>query len=809
MDRQTRLFYEFGPFQLDASERVLRRADQTLPLTPKGVEILLALVEQRGRLVGKDELMDRVWADAFVEPANLTQTVSMLRKVLEDDSQTPRYIQTVPKRGYRFIAEVREVTLEEEHVTVEEHVRSTVTIKHEEEDEAAPPWRRLMPGWHPRTGVTLPKLVAFGLGGLGLSVGLILYGAWRAQPPRPANLRFVQLVAERGREISALAAACFSPDGRLIAFAADGDGQNLRIMQVNGSQPVQVTRDKWRDTSPVWSPDGNRLAFVSNRGNQVGIWTVPFLGGEIELVKILGDSALDGKVGPPLLKAWARDGRSIYYEWNRNLYRLDLRSKESQQLTRFDPRTQFPGNFALSSDERWIAYTDNEGGQFDLWRLGLSGGSPLRVTNDPAIDRHPLWHPDGRRLLYDSVRDGRQQVYQVDVTGGEPAPLAGGDHDGFLVALSPSGEQILCYSQRDEADLFAVGLEDGVERQLTGELGVEYWPSVAPDGTAIAFQAIAGERFNWDPRRGTLFIKSLGAEEKPQRLAAEAFSAQWSPNGEQVAFLRWKGQAHSLWTVAAMGGAEKQLVSDGVFYGGQAGGPTYNRVNAADYGWSPDSRRLAYCAKQDGVRNVWVISADGTGATNVSTNRDPQQRFHSPLWSPEGAQLAYVSTTDADPQAGQQAWQLWVGKPGQARLIFHTKEVLRLLGWTTEQELIVALVANEDLNRVLPATVRVIVLATTGSALEAEQRATHLLAHTYLNNLHLSPDRRNVSFVAAQDGREDIWILSLNGGQTRRVTNNADGKLHYSGLAWAPDGKALYFSKQSKWNLLSLIANLH
>jgi DNA-binding winged helix-turn-helix (wHTH) protein/Tfp pilus assembly protein PilF len=100
--------YHFGPFRLDASKWVLQREGQAVPLTPRVFDTLLALVENRGRVVEKDELMRRVWPDVVVEEANLTQNVFTLRKALGEGSQEQRYIATVPRRGYQFVAEVRE-----------------------------------------------------------------------------------------------------------------------------------------------------------------------------------------------------------------------------------------------------------------------------------------------------------------------------------------------------------------------------------------------------------------------------------------------------------------------------------------------------------------------------------------------------------------------------------------------------------------------------------------------------------------------------------------------------------------------------
>jgi len=106
--------FEFGDFLLDAKEKVLLRGGKPLPVTPKALELLLVLVENHGHLVEKNELMKAVWADSFVEEGNLAFTIRLLRKALNDDAQKPRFIETVPKRGYRFIAEIKRLETKEE-----------------------------------------------------------------------------------------------------------------------------------------------------------------------------------------------------------------------------------------------------------------------------------------------------------------------------------------------------------------------------------------------------------------------------------------------------------------------------------------------------------------------------------------------------------------------------------------------------------------------------------------------------------------------------------------------------------------------
>jgi DNA-binding winged helix-turn-helix (wHTH) protein len=129
MDRQANRFYEFGHFSIDEAERVLLRAGEPLPLTAKVFDILLLLIENRGHVVEKDRLMKEIWPNAFVEEGNLTQNISVLRKVLSEGEDSHQYIQTIPRRGYRFVGSVRELDYEQDDLIVEEHSRATIVIE--------------------------------------------------------------------------------------------------------------------------------------------------------------------------------------------------------------------------------------------------------------------------------------------------------------------------------------------------------------------------------------------------------------------------------------------------------------------------------------------------------------------------------------------------------------------------------------------------------------------------------------------------------------------------------------------------------
>ena len=645
---------------------------------------------------------------------------------------------------------------------------------------------------------------------LGIARGIAWLVAYKSYPPHPnpAQMRLPHFEAVREQGFSAISNARFSPDGQLVAYAHTGDGQNIWVKQVNGRHPHRVTSGQWRDFSPIWSPDGQQLAFVSNRGNQIGVWTVPFLGGPVELVKVLGDDTMDIKGGPIWLKAWSKDKRKLYYEWNHNLYCIDMRTaeKEITQLTRFDSRSQKPHQICLSPDEKWIAY---QGQDLKLWRMALGADSPVRVTNDldeQVEESNPIWHADDKHLIYNLVRQDHTQIFITDISNGTSARWILNEYDGAVSDLSFDGAKLLCYGQRKDFLVAAVTVETGAERQVTDEFGVEFWPNVSPQGTAIAFQAIRGERFNWDPRKSLLMIQSSTAGQKPTLLTEDAFATQWSPDGEKIAFLRRGNKSNSLWQVPVAGGAARVVSDDGVIYGGRTGDAHLNLLQTAEFNWALDSSRIAFCSKKDGIPNVWISDSDGAQQRKVSANSDAELTVNSPLWSLDGRRVAYiVSPNLALPRSGQDMWGLWVWSEEGVASIYQSDSVMRLLGWISANELLVALIANADLNRILPTKARIVKI----SSLSGQPQLIATLQDAYWASLRLSPDRRNISFVLSQESGENIRNLRLSDGWLRNVTDNRDKQVHYGGLVWAPNGETIYFHKQTQWSVLTLFENIN
>lgn len=166
--------YEFGPFRVDASRRVVTRGEQPVPLTSKAFDTLLALVKNRDRVLEKQELMQTLWPDSFVEEVNLAQNVSALRKVLGESPGENLYIATIPGKGYRFVAEVKEVSAGGDEIIVQRHTRAQLVIREELDDEGKLAAAALM---LPPSSILLTRQRA-GLIGLALIVILTAAGAY-------------------------------------------------------------------------------------------------------------------------------------------------------------------------------------------------------------------------------------------------------------------------------------------------------------------------------------------------------------------------------------------------------------------------------------------------------------------------------------------------------------------------------------------------------------------------------------------------------------------------------------------------------
>lgn len=264
MANQGREVYGFGPFSLDRDERVLLRDGQPVPLRPKDFDMLLVLVENHGRVVEKDELMKRVWPETFVEEANLSHHVFTLRKVLGEDNDEIRYIETIPRRGYRFGAPVTGRADHPVDPTTEEASPLPVAANGPTIHPDPPPASGLRRSHKP--WVSAAVVVAAVAAG---------YGGWILRRTPSRSLTRLAITLAQGDTFTTdgpSTALALSPQGTSVVYAANRrlylrPLDRLEAMPIPGVERPGLASAR----GPFFSPDGQWIAFWEERQLKEGL----------------------------------------------------------------------------------------------------------------------------------------------------------------------------------------------------------------------------------------------------------------------------------------------------------------------------------------------------------------------------------------------------------------------------------------------------------------------------------------------------------------------------------------------------------
>jgi serine/threonine protein kinase len=608
-----------------------------------------------------------------------------------------------------------------------------------------------------------------------------------------ASLKQIEVVnwKEQGGQTSNLFGG-ISPDGKMIAYSSKSDGHgNIWVKQTSAGDPVQITKDNWNNWSPIWSPDGQELAYLSRRGQQTGIWRIAAFGGVPKLVATL--DTLGG-----LLKGWSQESETIYYRANGNFFAIDVASGQSKALTQFDVQDSPAEEFSISPAEDRIAYDGLREHQKDIWVMPVGSDSHSQITNDPEEDRFPVWHPDGKRIFYSSKRNGVYQVCVAFLDSRKNMQLTFGDSDCFVSGVTEDGTKIAVSSPRQYSDLWAVDANTGEETQTTDDVHAEMWADISPDSRQVLYQFM---RYTDDLEGSQILLKQETAGEQQIELATRGIEPRWSPDGRAISFLRLDTGVLSLWSINASGTSEKQLTPRPISGFNWTINP-YNRFHTSEFSWSPDSRWIAFTTAT-AEPGIWIVGADGQSESRALPAPDADTSFYSPLWSPDAKRIAYLSRAQTDTQA---IWKVSIVETGtgRSRTVHQSKSVLRLLGWSASgSELVVATVHGKAMFASAPANVGVFeVSADRGSVRHIVTAETG-----YLYNNQLSPDRRSIAIASRRDGKDNIWLYPMTGGDPKKITSNSDSRLFLSSLTWSPDGQTICFAKQACFGVMSIITN--
>jgi len=606
IDRDRRERYEFGPFLLEPAERKLMLGNEVVVLTPKAFDTLVLLVRNSGHLLEKDELLSMVWPDSFVEEGNLSNNIFLLRKALGED---PPYIETVPKRGYRFVGAVRQLPLAapprlEEPPELHRELASEVSIG-----------AKSRKGWLRIAG---PIFV-------GVACALAALFAYRGSRPRaePATLTAAPFSALPGRQ----SGPTFSPDGSHVAFAWDGDpasgssGSDLYVRALGSETLLRLTQHPSRCIDAAWSPDGTQIAFHRVSGSDTGVYVVPALGGP--------ERKLRATHIPYCFTAisWSPDGKWIAFVdslpsgESYRIHLLSLETLESKEIPHA-PKCQAEWWPAFSSDGKQLAYQCLQGGaESGIYSVATSSGEPKLITQFSGFPQGIAWTADNRRLIVSNYSNAGELV-EVTVADGSlrKLPFA----DSSLPAISRKGDKLAYSARTYNKNIWRKDLlhPQSAAVKLISSTREQFDPQYSPDGSHIAFESTrAGIQEIWiSDAEGTNLVQ-VSNFKNPQ-----TGWPHWSPDGKKIAFDSRESGHPEVYTVDISERVPRKLLT--------------NVAGNSVPSWSRDGKWIYFVLNEVRGQRIYRCPANGGDAVALS---QPGDYSFGPIESYDG-ETVYFTT---------------------------------------------------------------------------------------------------------------------------------------------------------------------
>ncbi|MGH9944673.1 MAG: hypothetical protein ACRD9R_20185, partial [Pyrinomonadaceae bacterium] len=436
----------------------------------------------------------------------------------------------------------------------------------------------------------------------------------------------------------------FSPDGETIAYTSDRSGNfEIFLKQISGGPDVNITNHAADDAQPAFSPDGKQIAFVSARAGASNLsyfgYDLPLMGGGIWVMPALGGSPRRiAEAGN--FPAWSPNGAEVIYtsgpQRRQKILRVVAAGGEPRAVAvNFNPNEP-PPRFLLypsySSDGRWILFAADGLRAQTIYVVSAEGGEPRRI----AQGRRPLWGTNSGAIIYTNDEVGKNHsLWQIPFNlaegkvSGAAEPLTVGRGHDTQATISRDGRAIVFTAQQLSFNLEVMpfdaesGRTRGAAQQITIGNDVIYFMSFSPDGRSIAFESHRG---------ASSHIWRLDREAAPVQLTNDPnyddHLPRWSPDGRMIAFIRKPAQevsaSNSLWVMAA-DGANPQLVAE----------------KAAPFAlcWMPDSRGLLYFSPLDS--QIYLLDLPTKSARRLTA--EPHVSFIATV-SPDAKWLIFQST---------------------------------------------------------------------------------------------------------------------------------------------------------------------
>jgi Tol biopolymer transport system component/DNA-binding winged helix-turn-helix (wHTH) protein len=712
--------YQFDTVVVDVRAGRVTKGGGVVDLEPKAYDLLVLLVSRPGELLTKQDLLDAVWPGVFVTDNAIARVVAQLRRALGDSARRAQYIETVPTRGYRFVAPV-------------EVVRSGAT-EGRREVAGTPPVERASDGLTapppstPARPADRSHIVAIVLGLV--AVGALGLAWWsQHQIGRARTLLSPRELVQLTSSPSLDAFPAWSPDGQTLAYSSDRSGTfelHVRALAVGGRREA-LTSDGQRNVQPDWSPDGRFIAYHSVRRG--GIWIVAVDGGAARQVSPFGSRP-----------TWSPDGRQIAFQA--------------------------------------APYTEPNGGAFEmfgpssLWVVPADGGVPRQITRPwTPTGGHvrPSWFPDGVHLLFASQDVRTTYLYKVHIRTGDTTLLLDAGTRVLDPTLARDGRAAYYVRMDEHLDLWRLPLTakqtvagPPVLVMPPGGLDVRH-VSVHPDGRQLAYTAmstLSGLRALPLNREGLPSGPSIRLAEDAVRAARRPSIA---PDASAVVFERHNaGQPPSLWRLPLTGGPASQL--------------TPADMSAVEPSWSADGTEVHFVSDHGAVDRMWSV-ATATGAVRPLTALGPHPSgILRPRLSPDRQWLAYTTATD-----GVLDVRVRAVSGGDERVVARLGTGAAFPVWSPDSRALAFDAWTDGASRSF------VIDLDGGAPVAVSPDVDQSWVRSW------SPDGQRVAFAALDNGRWNVWWGTRDGTRQHRLTDYTDEHHYVRSPEWSPHGDRLIY----------------
>ena len=431
--------------------------------------VLIFLAERPGRVVSREELFDSVWGATFVTDNTLTRTISRLRRVLQDDWQNPRYLETISKSGYRLIASVR--TADEASPGGERTGQPAFV-----EDPAFIRRRR------PQITMVLTIVAS-------IAAASAYITTFRAPDSAQTGLDPTPLLTLVGRQTS----STLSPDGTRVAFSWAGESQetsDIYVKMLGSENPLRLTTTEWRETDPAWSRDGRSITFIRVEGEQAGIFRVASIGGAVTRI---GDCSPNARH-----LSWSPSGNALVFsdialdDSLRRLFVLDPITQTTRPLTAAQGAAAEDSRPVFSPDGRHLIFIRATSlRRDDVMLLSLEDSKETLLTDEGEVRGHD-WSPDGTSVIYSSNRAGQFALWRLPISSEEPKRLQINDQWVTEPSVAREKNRLIYRKFSDVIDLWSLDLDEdfkvaGDRERIAPSTRTEFLPTISGDGARIGF----------------------------------------------------------------------------------------------------------------------------------------------------------------------------------------------------------------------------------------------------------------------------------------------------------------------------------